>query len=245
MIPALFGAALVLMPWLLRGHLGKWGALAASAILAFSPSIFYFSRFVRNDILTLVFELGLVIAVWRYIDTRHNRWLLAGAVMLVLAFSSKETTFIAFGSLTSFLFIWWLSQWWWSRSDTQAETPVPEVALEGGPGPGIDGGLDVDPSRPRPHPRPGPPSAARRGHLALGGLLLFLLALALPLFASGVGIVIDAAFGLNTVETNVDLPRGGSAHPTAGRQLRRPPGSAAASSPSAPSPASYGSAGSG
>ena len=60
-------------------RLGMWGALAASAMLAFSPTLFYFSRFIRNDVLTLVFELALVISMWRFLETRRNVWLFAAA----------------------------------------------------------------------------------------------------------------------------------------------------------------------
>ena len=106
---ALFGAALVLMPLLLRHRLGTWGALAAAAMLAFSPSIFYFSRFIRNDILTLVFDLALVISMWRFLETRRNVWLFAAAGALALGFSSKETTFISLGIVGLFLIAWLLA----------------------------------------------------------------------------------------------------------------------------------------
>ena len=105
----LFGAALVVMPWFLRHRLGVWGALAAAAMLAFSPSLFYFSRFIRNDILTLVFELALVISMWRFLETRRNVWLFAAAGALTLGFSSKETTFISLGIVGLFLIAWLLA----------------------------------------------------------------------------------------------------------------------------------------
>ena len=109
-LPAvLFGAALVVMPWFLRHRLGMWGALAAAAMLAFSPSLFYFSRFIRNDVLTLVFDLALVISMWRFLETRRNVWLFVAAAALALGFSSKETTFISLGIVGLFLIAWWLA----------------------------------------------------------------------------------------------------------------------------------------
>ena len=105
----LFGAALVVMPWFLRHRLGMWGALAAAAMLAFSPSLFYFSRFIRNDVLTLVFDLALVISMWRFLETRRNVWLFVAAAALALGFSSKETTFISLGIVGLFLIAWWLA----------------------------------------------------------------------------------------------------------------------------------------
>ena len=65
---AIAGTALVLMPLLFRSRLGDWGALFTSTMLALSPAMLYFSRFARNDILMAVWALGIVIAMWRYLD---------------------------------------------------------------------------------------------------------------------------------------------------------------------------------
>ena len=65
---AIAGTALVLMPLLFRSRLGDWGALFTSIFLAFSPAMLYYSRFARNDILMAVWALGIVIAMWRYLD---------------------------------------------------------------------------------------------------------------------------------------------------------------------------------
>ena len=109
--PALFGAALVVMPLFLRGYLGRWGALAVAVMLAFSPSIFYFSRYIRNDIFSLVFDFALIIAMWKYIDTRKNRYLYLGAAFLALTFSTKETSYITLAAVVSFLLLWWARDW--------------------------------------------------------------------------------------------------------------------------------------
>ena len=65
---AIAGTALVLLPLLFRSRLGNWGALFTSTMLALSPAMLYFSRFARNDILMAVWALGIVIAMWRYLD---------------------------------------------------------------------------------------------------------------------------------------------------------------------------------
>ena len=51
---AVMGAALIAMPLLLRWRLGRLGALFSAALLTASPTILYFSRFARNDILMAV-----------------------------------------------------------------------------------------------------------------------------------------------------------------------------------------------
>ena len=48
--PALMGTLMVPLPYLLRGQLGRVGAFATAAALAFGPSYLYFSRFAREDI---------------------------------------------------------------------------------------------------------------------------------------------------------------------------------------------------
>ena len=65
---AIAGTILILMPLFFRSRLGDWGALITSVLLAFSPAMLYYSRFARNDILMAVWALGIVIAMWRYLD---------------------------------------------------------------------------------------------------------------------------------------------------------------------------------
>ncbi len=110
-MPALFGSALVLMPLLLRSRMGTWGALCASAFIAFSPSLLYFSRFLREDPFVLVWDFGLIICLWRYIDSRKSRYIYIGALLLALSFSTKETAFINFAILGSFLAVWAFRAW--------------------------------------------------------------------------------------------------------------------------------------
>ena len=64
-LPAVFGGALVVLPAALRGRLGKSGALATAALLAFSPTLLYYSRFAREDIYFVAFTLALVVCMWR------------------------------------------------------------------------------------------------------------------------------------------------------------------------------------
>lgn len=106
--PALFGAALVLMPIFLRGQLGRWGALAAATLLAFSPSLLYFSRFLRHDIFVIFFDVALLVCIWRFISSKRNLYLYLGALALALSFSTEETAFINVAAVGSFFGLWWL-----------------------------------------------------------------------------------------------------------------------------------------
>ena len=105
LVYAVAGIALVAMPFLLRRRMGRLGALFASAMLAASPAMLYFSRFSRNDILMAVWTLGLVACAWRYIDEGKNRYLYAAAALLALAFATKETAYIVVAIFGLFLVV--------------------------------------------------------------------------------------------------------------------------------------------
>ncbi|MSQ61406.1 MAG: TIGR03663 family protein [Dehalococcoidia bacterium] len=93
-VPALLGAALIPLAWLLRDRIGLAGAVILAAMLTISPTILYFSRFARNDAIIAFWTLGMVIAIWRYVDRGQVRYLVATAALLALSFATKETTFI-------------------------------------------------------------------------------------------------------------------------------------------------------
>ena len=109
---ALMGTLLVALPMLFRGRLGRPGALIIAAGLAFSPAMLYFSRFARNDIYMAVWSLGLVIAMWRYLDEGRSRYLYASAALLALAFATKETAFILVAILGSYLVLEIVARRW-------------------------------------------------------------------------------------------------------------------------------------
>ncbi|HLZ71172.1 MAG TPA: flippase activity-associated protein Agl23 [Dehalococcoidia bacterium] len=92
--PALFGTALVLVPLLLRPWLGRVGALTGAVFIAFSPSVLYYSRFVRNESWVAFFTLMLVVCLMRFRASQRERWLYLAAATLMLEFVSKETAFI-------------------------------------------------------------------------------------------------------------------------------------------------------
>jgi uncharacterized protein (TIGR03663 family) len=92
--PALMGTLMVPLPYLLRAQLGRAGAFAAAALLAFGPSYLYFSRFAREDIYFAAISLALLVVTFRFLDRpRRHQPALTGA-LLALAFATKETTFI-------------------------------------------------------------------------------------------------------------------------------------------------------
>ncbi|MCX2727462.1 TIGR03663 family protein [Thermomicrobium sp. 4228-Ro] len=102
---ALFGVVLVLLPVLLRGDrfLGRWGALAASVFLLVSPSVLYFSRFIRHDIFAVTATVLWFVCFLRYVERPERRWivlfLITGAFML----TTHEVTFVSAFILVTFV----------------------------------------------------------------------------------------------------------------------------------------------
>jgi uncharacterized protein (TIGR03663 family) len=98
LIPVFFGVAAILLIFLLRKELGKKGVLWAAFLLASSPSMVYFSRFFRNDLIIVFCTLAAVIGGIRYLENLHSQkrypYLFLTAFSLALAISSKENAYL-------------------------------------------------------------------------------------------------------------------------------------------------------
>lgn len=106
---ALFGSALVVMPYLIRRELGRGAALIAATYLLISPVFLYVGRFIRHDMYAVVFELLTIISMVRYASTRRPRWLYAGAAALGLMATDMETFYLFLAivaALTLLVFLW-------------------------------------------------------------------------------------------------------------------------------------------
>jgi len=100
---ALLGTGIVALVYLLRGYLGRLGALAAALFITLSPTLLYFSRFAREDIYTAFWTLGIVVCIWRYLAERRNLWLYLGAAFMAFSFATKETTYMTVAIFLTFL----------------------------------------------------------------------------------------------------------------------------------------------
>ena len=111
LLHALFGIGLVFLPILLRDRLGKFGSLATSAMIAFSPVLIYYSRYARNDIFMVFWTAALVIFMWKYIDEGKSRYIYLSSITLALAFATKETTFLSVFIICSYLIVISSTDW--------------------------------------------------------------------------------------------------------------------------------------
>ena len=101
-LPALAGTCTVASMWWYRRFLGRIGALAAAAFLLVSPSLLFYSRYIRNDIYVILFAIGWIYCLFRYIESGRSRWMLSMSIAMVLGFTSKENHFITGVMLGSF-----------------------------------------------------------------------------------------------------------------------------------------------
>ncbi|MBU0490684.1 MAG: TIGR03663 family protein [Chloroflexi bacterium] len=107
--PAIFGTLMVMLPWFLRKELGRVGALLVGMLILISPSILYYSRHLRHDMFSATCTLIMVIAVFRYLDERRERWLYVLTGALIVSYMNHELTFITvfiLGTFLAFLVLW-------------------------------------------------------------------------------------------------------------------------------------------
>ena len=116
---ALFGTFLVVTPYFLRKWLGRTGALVTSLLFLISPVLLHYSRHLRHDMFSAFWTLLMVIALFKFLDERRNRWLYIGAAATTLFVCTMETSYI-FGFIgLSFLVIAYI----WERvRPAQAQT---------------------------------------------------------------------------------------------------------------------------
>ncbi|HMQ30790.1 MAG TPA: TIGR03663 family protein [Chloroflexaceae bacterium] len=93
---AVSGILLVASAWWLRPYVGRGGALAAAALLGFTPALLYYTRFARHDGLMVLFELWMFVGALRWIDTGRARWLYLVAASVALAIATHELYYILF-----------------------------------------------------------------------------------------------------------------------------------------------------
>jgi uncharacterized protein (TIGR03663 family) len=98
---ALFGVALVMLPYWFRPRLGRLGALVASTFFLISPAVMHYSRHLRHDVFNAVFTVLMFIALFQYLRARQekdaagtSRWLTIGAAAVALSLTTKEVAFI-------------------------------------------------------------------------------------------------------------------------------------------------------
>ncbi|MFY9549891.1 MAG: flippase activity-associated protein Agl23 [Thermoanaerobaculia bacterium] len=122
-LPAAFGLILIGFAWPLRRWIGNTAALAYAVLVLTSAHFSYFSRFIREDLYSLVFTLGTILAFQRFLETDRSSWLLLSATFFALAGVTKENAY-----MTGVLFVGY-GIWCVLRTATSPAGPKPAEAL--------------------------------------------------------------------------------------------------------------------
>lgn len=110
--PVVMGSVVVGLPYFLRKRIGVTAAVFCSVLLAISPSFFYFSRFAREDIYVACFTLGLIAALFSFLDEPKKYHPALILSLLALSFATKESTFITIFLIGTFLIVLVVRQSW-------------------------------------------------------------------------------------------------------------------------------------
>ncbi len=110
LLPAVFGAAVIPLFWVLHhnGWLKKDQAVFASLFFALSPSMVYFSRFLRHDIFQLFFTVCLLVFFLLYLDRGKWQYAVCAAASAACGLCLKEdmpATLLIFSSFFGFMII--------------------------------------------------------------------------------------------------------------------------------------------
>src|SRR5574341_158002 len=107
LLPALSGSALTLLPVLMRRDLGRAGALIASALLAFSPSLVFFSRNLSGTMMAMTCALAALAFAWRFAADRALQFLHLASLSAALALLAAREVWTVAIALGFFLLIGW------------------------------------------------------------------------------------------------------------------------------------------
>lgn len=94
-LPAsLFGVFVVMIPLLLRKHVGSLTTLVMMLFLLTSPVNMYFGRFLREDVFTSIWVMGTCFGLFLYFQTRKPIALYFSFAMLAFHFTNKENSYL-------------------------------------------------------------------------------------------------------------------------------------------------------
>ncbi len=117
---SLVGVALVMTPLLFRKWLGAKGAACTALLLLISPSISYYSRYIRHDAPLMLFSVLLICMMFEYWREGESRWLYGMAAAFALMYASKENAYLytaMFIGMLTVPFGWRVLQTRWQRPD--------------------------------------------------------------------------------------------------------------------------------
>ncbi len=124
--PAFFGVILIAFAFPLARWIGRKAAAAYAIFVLLTAHYLYFSRFIREDLYSLVFTLGTIVAFQRFLETDRARWLLGSAASFAFAGVTKENAY-----MTGVLFVAY-GLWCLVRTAPSPAGPKPGAAVAAG-----------------------------------------------------------------------------------------------------------------
>jgi len=111
-LPAIIGGlAMFIVFWHWRRYLGRAGAIAALVLLAVSPSITYYSRFLRNDAPYLMVTVWCALCLVRALDTGRRLYVFGAIISAGIMFCMMESSIFFFATCIGFLAVTTIADW--------------------------------------------------------------------------------------------------------------------------------------
>ena len=109
---ALFSIGTVAFVWFYRRYLGRAGMFIAMSMMAISPILLFYGRYVREDIYAAFSGIVFLWAMFRYLETGRPKYTYWAILVLALHFTDKETAFIYAAQALIFLGFYSIYQIW-------------------------------------------------------------------------------------------------------------------------------------
>ncbi|MHC1597873.1 MAG: flippase activity-associated protein Agl23 [Methermicoccaceae archaeon] len=125
LLPAIFGAGCVGLIYPLRRYMGSTGALFTAILLALSPTMLYYSRFLRNDIYLAFFTLASLVLVLMMREAKPVKGYALAALLgtsVALMTCTKENAYVVLAILAISGLVGLACSGWqrgWSRSSVR------------------------------------------------------------------------------------------------------------------------------
>lgn len=99
LVPALFGAGMLLLLLLLRGLMSGGALVFSGLFLAISPALVFYGRFYIQETLFVFFVLGFLIFCGRYIERPSYGSIFGAGFFAGMMYTTKETCIILFAAV--------------------------------------------------------------------------------------------------------------------------------------------------
>lgn len=135
LLPAFFGAFMLLLLLPLRRYLGTAGTLITAFFLALSPSFLYYSRFFREDIFIALFSLLILVCAVKY-EEKHAEerysymrlfYIFLGGAALASMAALKESAYIVMFLIFLFLVLLFIREKWYKGLTVRNKKVVPVI----------------------------------------------------------------------------------------------------------------------